>query len=125
MKMLNSLIKLLDRAEDAGKASLKGRRRPYECGHCNIGKLELRYYAEMYGDELELRHWGTTILVMNTETIKYAYAESESDINAIKTAIYYMTSGQEYKDIHYHSSTGKSFIGGKEITQGKHVNITL
>lgn len=125
MRMNKTLLKLLDKAEDAGKANLNGRRRSYECGHCNIGKLESRYYARMYDDELELRHWGTTILVMNMETIKYAYAESKSDIDAIKTAIYYMTSSQEYEDVHYYPSTDKSFIGGKELTYGETVNIAL
>lgn len=140
MRKIKELINLLDKAEDAGHAILNGQR---ESGCYNTGRIEssyyarmygdklelhrreIKYYARIYGDELELQHRGKTILVMSTDVIEYAYVGSKSDVDAIKTAIYYMTSGVEYEDVHYYPSTGKSFIGGKEITNGKNVNIVL
>lgn len=117
MRKIKGLINLLDKAEDAGHAMLNGR--------CNTGRLMPKYYARMYGDKLELHHWKTTILIMSTDVIEYAYVGSKSDVDAIKTAIYYMTSGVEYEDVHYYPSTGKSFIMGQEITDGKAVTIAL
>lgn len=118
MRKIKELINLLDKAEDAGHAMLNG-------------QCEIKYYARMYSmvdplelDELELQHREKTILVMSTDVIKYAYAKSKSDVDAIKTTIYYMT-GVEYEDVHYYPSTGKIFIGGKEITNGENVNIVL
>ena len=125
MRILKSLVKLLDKAEDAGHANQNGRLVYYDHGNYSIGKLESKYYIRMYDDEVELRHWGTTILIMSVDMIKYAYAESKSDVDAIKTTIWYMTSGIEYEDVHYYPSKGESFIGGKEITNGENVNIAL
>lgn len=127
MRMHKTLLKLLDKAHDNFGANLNGRRvdYDYDYGRRYVGKLESKFYAKITDDGvLELQHWGTTILIMTETEIEYAYAESKSDVDLIKNAIWFM-SGQEYEDVHYYPSTDKSFIGGKEITYGETVNIAL
>ena len=125
MKEHKTLLKLLQKAYDNVEANQNGRQIEYDFGRRYIGELESKFYAKITDDGVrELRHWGTTILIMSETEIEYAYAESKSDVDLIKNAIWFM-SGQEYEDVHYYPSTGKSFIGGKEITYGENVNITL
>lgn len=125
MKEHKTLLKLLDKAHDNFGANINGRRVDYDFGRRYVGKLESKFYAKIDDDGvLELQHWGTTILIMNKNVIEYGYAESRSDVDLIKNAIWFMT-GQEYDDVHYYPSTDKSFIGGKEITYGETVNIAL
>lgn len=125
MKEHKTLLKLLQKAYDKGEANQNGRQIEYDFGRRYIGELESKFYAKITDDGvLELQHWGTTILVMTETEIEYAYAESKSDVDLIKNAIWFMT-GQEYDDVHYYPSTDKSFIGGKEITYGETVNIAL
>lgn len=125
MKEHKTLLKLLDKAHDNFGANINGRRVDYDFGRRYVGKLESKFYAKIDDNGvLELQHWGTTILIMTETEIEYAYAESKSDVDLIKNAIWFM-SGQEYEDVHYYPSTDKSFIGGKEITYGENVNIAL
>lgn len=125
MREHKTLLKLLDKAYYNGEANQNGRQIEYDCGRRYIGELESKFYASINDNgELVLKHWGTTILIMTETVIEYAYAESKSDIDLIKNAIWFM-SGQEITDVHYYSSTGKSFIMGQEITDGKAVNIAL
>ena len=125
MKEHKTLLKLLQKAYDNGEANQNGRQIEYDFGRRYVGELESKFYAKITDDGvLELQHWGTTILVMTETEIEYAYAESKSDVDLIKNAIWFM-SGQEYEDVHYYPSTDKSFIGDKEITYGETVNIAL
>lgn len=125
MRKHKTLLKLLNKAYDNFGANINGRRVDYDFGRRYVGKLESKFYAKIDDDGvLELQHWGTTILIMSKNVIEYAYAESRSDVDLIKNAIWFMT-GKEYEDVHYYPSTDKSFIGGKEITYGETVNITL
>ena len=125
MKEHKTLLKLLQKAYDNVEANQNGRQIDYDYGRRYVGKLESKFYAKIDDDGvLELQHWGTTILIMNKNVIEYAYVESKSDVDLIKNAIWFM-SGQEYEDVHYYPSTDKRFIGGKEITYGETVNITL
>lgn len=125
MREHKTLLKLLDKAYYNGEANQNGRQIEYECGRRYVGELESKFYASISDNgELVLKHWGTTILIMTETVIEYAYAESKSDIDLIKNAIWFM-SGQEIEDVHYYPSTGKSFIMGQEITNGEAVNIAL
>lgn len=125
MKEHKTLLKLLQKAYDNGEANQNGRQIDYDFGRRYIGELESKFYAKITDDGvLELQHWGTTILIMTETEIEYAYAESRSDVDLIKNAIWFMTD-QEYEDVHYYPSTDKSFIGDKEITYGETVNIAL
>lgn len=125
MREHKTLLKLLDKAYYNGEANQNGRQIDYDFGRRYVGELESKFYAKITDDGvLELQHWGTTILTMTETKIEYAYAESKSDVDLIKNAIWFMT-GQEYEDVHYYPSTDKSFIGGKEITYGETVNIAL
>lgn len=125
MRMHKTLLKLLQKAYDNGEANQNGRQIDYDCGRRYVGELESKFYASINDNgELVLKHWGTTILIMTETVIEYAYAESKSDVDLIKNAIWFM-SGQEYDDVHYYPSKCQSFIGDKEITYGKTVNITL
>ena len=125
MKEHKTLLKLLQKAYDNVEANQNGRQIDYDYGRRYVGKLESKFYAKIDDDGvLELQHWVTTILIMNKNVIEYAYVESKSDVDLIKNAIWFM-SGQEYEDVHYYPSTDKSFIGGKEMTYGETVNITL
>lgn len=125
MKEHKTLLKLLQKAYNNGEANQNGRQIAYDYGRRYVGELESKFYANIdNAGVLELQHWGTTILTMTETEIEYAYAESRSDVDLIKNAIWFMT-GQEYDDVHYYPSTDKSFIGGKEITYGDTVNITL
>ena len=125
MREHKTLLKLLDKAYYNGEANQNGRQVDYDFGRRIVGELESKFYASINDNgELVLQHWGTTILIMTETVIEYAYAESKSDIDLIKNAIWFM-SDQEIEDVHYYPSTGKSFIMGKEITYGKTVNIAL
>lgn len=125
MKKHKTLLKLLQKAYDNGEANQNGRQIDYDYGRRYVGEFESKFYAKITDDGmLELQHWGTTILTMNKNVIEYAYAESKSDVDLIKNAIWFMT-GQEYEDVHYYPSKCQSFIGGKEITYGETVNIAL
>lgn len=125
MREHKTLLKLLDKAYETGDANQNGRLVYYDCGNYSIGDLESKFYVNINDDGvLELQHWGTTILIMTETEIEYAYAESKSDVDLIKNAIWFM-SGAEIEDVHYYPSTGKSFIMGQEITNGENVNIAL
>ena len=125
MKEHKTLLKLLQKAYDNVEANQNGRQIEYDFGRRYIGELESKCYAKITDDGvLELQHWGTTILIMTETEIEYAYAESRSDVDLIKNAIWFMA-GIDYEDVHYYPSTYKSFIGGKEITYGETVNIAL
>lgn len=125
MREHKTLLKLLDKAYYNGEANQNGRQVDYDFGRRIVGELESKFYASINDNgELVLQHWGTTILIMTETVIEYAYAESKSDIDLIKNAIWFM-SGQEITDVHYYPSTGKSFIMGQEITDGKAVTIAL
>lgn len=75
--MSKTLERLLERAQLKGEAILNGRM----SYHGYKGDLEEKYAISIENDILELRHWGTTTLVINTsnQTILEWYGESNSD----------------------------------------------
>lgn len=79
--MSKQLETLIERAERKGEAVLNGRMTYYYGGVRGVGELEEKYAIKIDGDTLQLRHWGTETLVINTvnkEVLEW-YGEGASD----------------------------------------------
>ena len=76
--MSKTLEKLLERAQLKGEAILNGRMSYWGGGK---GELEEKYAISIENDILELRHWGTTTLIidMHGQSILEWYGEGNSD----------------------------------------------
>ena len=76
--MSKQLETLIERASRKGEAVLNGRMQYY---YGEVGRLEEKYAIKIEGNTLQLRHWGTETLVINTakKTILKWYGEGNSD----------------------------------------------
>lgn len=94
--MSKTLEKLVEKALRTGEANLNGRKREYSY----IGDLESKYrvtYNQENGD-LELFHWGTSILKLGSlkaskPIVKSFYGQSKSDRDAVQFMFDYFDTG--------------------------------
>ena len=75
---MKTLEKLIERAERKGEATLNGR---MSYGYGQVGELREKYAVKIDGNIVQLRHWGTETLVIDTAKRKVVefYGESNSD----------------------------------------------
>lgn len=75
---MKTLEKLIERAGRKGEAKLNGR---MSYGYGQVGELREKYAVKIDGNIVQLRHWGTQTLVIDTAKRKVVefYGESNSD----------------------------------------------
>lgn len=98
--MSKTIDKLIQKAKTTGFARVNGRKSYW--GY--QGDLEEKYSVSINGDDVTLRHWGTTTLTINKKLNKvaYVYGESVSDRDSINHMLHKFGVKNH---VHYYPST--------------------
>lgn len=123
MKLIKTISNLYAKAKEreteteVGVANINGR---MNLGYVSgLGRIQVKYAIVVNGDIVNLIHWGTRTLEVNTATkeILYHYGESNSDRDSINTLLYEVGMSHLFKARYFPSKY--SFIiqdeNGKEI----------
>lgn len=84
--MSKTLEQLFVKASQKGESNKNGRITEYDFGHTYVSDLQEQWHVIDNGIHFELRHWGTTILIVENSKVTDVYGQSNSDRDALNQA---------------------------------------